>query len=104
MITWTDADGTPRAAAVAYDEVCAGRRRDELQKVGATDIERVDVKPGELPARAQGPGGPAGGQKFRQPLRPIETAQCEGCQGPPTALRATPKIGMCAKLITERSR
>ncbi|MEV5386265.1 hypothetical protein [Streptomyces sp. NPDC052721] len=41
--TWTDADGTPRASAVAYDEVCAGRRRDELEKAGATDIERVDV-------------------------------------------------------------
>ncbi|MEV5385675.1 hypothetical protein [Streptomyces sp. NPDC052721] len=48
--TWTDPDGTPRASAVAYDKVSAGRRRDELDKAGATDIERVDVKPGQLPA------------------------------------------------------
>ncbi|MEW2290558.1 hypothetical protein [Streptomyces sp. NPDC047841] len=48
--TWTDPDGTPRASAVAYDEVSAGRRRDELEKAGAGDIERVEVKPGELPA------------------------------------------------------
>lgn len=39
----------PRASAVAYDEVSADRRRDELAKAGATDIEKVDVKPGELP-------------------------------------------------------
>ncbi|KOV96520.1 MULTISPECIES: hypothetical protein [unclassified Streptomyces] len=48
--TWTAPDGTPRASAVAYDEASAGRRRDELEKAGASDIERVDVKPGELPA------------------------------------------------------
>ncbi|MFF8911451.1 hypothetical protein [Streptomyces olivaceoviridis] len=48
--TWTDPDGTPRAFAVAYDEASAHRRRDELAKAGATDIGRVDVKPGELPA------------------------------------------------------
>ncbi|MEV5149734.1 hypothetical protein AB0L14_36585 [Streptomyces sp. NPDC052727] len=48
--TWTDPDGTPRASAVAYDKVSAGRRRGELDKAGATDIERVDVKPGQLPA------------------------------------------------------
>ncbi|MET7276507.1 hypothetical protein ABZS59_35925 [Streptomyces flaveolus] len=47
--TWTDTDGTPRASAVAYDEISADRRRDELEKAGATDIERVDVKPGEPP-------------------------------------------------------
>ncbi|WP_037913334.1 hypothetical protein [Streptomyces sp. NRRL WC-3744] len=47
--TWTDPDGTPRASAVAYDEASATRRRDELEKAGASDIERVDVKPGELP-------------------------------------------------------
>ncbi|MBG7704733.1 hypothetical protein HCJ76_43345 [Streptomyces sp. MC1] len=45
---WTDLDGTPRSSAVAYDEVSAGRRREELEKAGATDIERVDVQPGEL--------------------------------------------------------
>lgn len=48
--TWTDPDGTPCAPAVAYDEASADRRRDELEKTGASDIERVDVKPGELPA------------------------------------------------------
>ncbi|WP_030993769.1 hypothetical protein [Streptomyces sp. NRRL WC-3744] len=50
--TWTDPDGTPRASAVAYDEASAGQRRDELADAGASDIERVDVKPGEreLPA------------------------------------------------------
>ncbi|MFH9090302.1 hypothetical protein [Streptomyces sp. NPDC017673] len=38
---WTNPDRTTRASAVAYNEVSAGQRRD--------DIERVDVKPGELP-------------------------------------------------------
>ncbi|MER7720848.1 hypothetical protein ABTX99_28550 [Streptomyces flaveolus] len=47
--TWTDADGTPRASAVVYDEISADRRREDLEKAGATGIERVDVKPGELP-------------------------------------------------------
>ncbi|MFF8882063.1 hypothetical protein [Streptomyces flaveolus] len=47
--TWTAADGTPRASAVAYDEVSADRRWDELEEAGATGIERVDVEPGELP-------------------------------------------------------
>ncbi|MFF9206321.1 hypothetical protein ACF1AE_31880 [Streptomyces sp. NPDC014986] len=46
--TWTDTDGTPRASAVAYDEVSADRRREELEEAGASDIERVEVKPGEL--------------------------------------------------------
>ncbi|MGV9290725.1 hypothetical protein [Streptomyces sp. NPDC003719] len=48
--TWTNPDGTPRASAVAYDEVSADRRRKELEEARATSIERVDVKPGELPA------------------------------------------------------
>ncbi|MDT0608905.1 hypothetical protein [Streptomyces lancefieldiae] len=47
--TWTDPDGTARASAVAYDEISAERRRDELERAGVTDIDRVDVKPGELP-------------------------------------------------------
>ncbi|MYR58991.1 hypothetical protein GTY54_23030 [Streptomyces sp. SID625] len=58
--TWTAPDGTPRASAVGYDEVSAGRRRDELEKAGATDIDRVEVKPGELrlsPARRHDRGG-----------------------------------------------
>ncbi|GAA4799402.1 hypothetical protein [Streptomyces ziwulingensis] len=47
--TWTDPDGTRRASAVAYDEISAERRQGELEKAGATDIQRVPVKPGELP-------------------------------------------------------
>jgi hypothetical protein len=47
--TWTDPDGTPRASAVSYDDVSAERRRAELVEDRATDIERVAVKPGELP-------------------------------------------------------
>ncbi|MET8571850.1 hypothetical protein [Streptomyces sp. NPDC004783] len=47
--TWTDSDGVPRASAVAYDEVSADRRQAELEKAGATGIERVPVAPGELP-------------------------------------------------------
>ncbi|MER6847040.1 hypothetical protein AB0A81_26530 [Streptomyces flaveolus] len=50
--TWTDADGTPRAAAVAYDEVSADRRRDELEKAGATGI----VGTGSPPHRPFGLG------------------------------------------------
>jgi hypothetical protein len=48
--TWIDPDGTPRASAVAYDEVSADRRREELEQAGATGIVRVAVKPGELPS------------------------------------------------------
>lgn len=47
--TWTDPDGTPRASAVAYDRISADRRRKELEKAGATGIDEVAVKPGELP-------------------------------------------------------
>ncbi|WP_432130676.1 hypothetical protein [Streptomyces tendae] len=46
--TWTDPDGTPRASAVAYDRISADRRRKELEAAGATDIDEVAVKPGEL--------------------------------------------------------
>lgn len=46
---WTDPDGTPRASAVAYDKPSADRRQKELEKAGATGIERVPVKPGEVP-------------------------------------------------------
>ncbi|MCX4816796.1 hypothetical protein OG601_47620 [Streptomyces sp. NBC_01239] len=49
-LTWTDPDGTPRAAAVAYDKVSADDRKGDLEKGGATDVEIVAVKPGELPA------------------------------------------------------
>lgn len=47
--TWTDPDGIPRASAVAYDRASADRRRGELEKAGATDIDEVPVAPGELP-------------------------------------------------------
>lgn len=49
-ITWTDPDGTPRAAAVAYDKASADDRKGDLEKAGASDAEIVAVKPGELPA------------------------------------------------------
>lgn len=48
-LTWTDADGKARASAVGYDETSAGRRKKELEDAGATDIEIVPVRPGELP-------------------------------------------------------
>jgi hypothetical protein len=48
-LTWTDTTGTPRASAVAYDEKSADKRRRELEDAGCTDIEIVEVKPGELP-------------------------------------------------------
>lgn len=48
-LTWTDPDGTHRAAAVAYDEASAGQRKAELEAGGATDVEIVAVKPGVLP-------------------------------------------------------
>lgn len=47
--TWTDPDGARRASAVAYDRISADRRRNELEKAGASDIDEVAVKPGELP-------------------------------------------------------
>jgi hypothetical protein len=48
-LTWTDPDGRPRASAVAYDKTSADERRGELEDAGCTDIEIVEVKPGELP-------------------------------------------------------
>ncbi|MFE2048035.1 hypothetical protein ACFXAS_05970 [Streptomyces sp. NPDC059459] len=48
-LTWTDTKGVPHASAVAYDKPSAGRRKTELEKAGATDIDIVEVKPGELP-------------------------------------------------------
>lgn len=47
--TWTDANGIPRASAVAYDKVSADRRQAELEQDGATSIERIPVQAGELP-------------------------------------------------------
>jgi hypothetical protein len=48
-LTWTDADGVPRASAVSYDRASAEHREGELEKAGATDIEILPIKPGELP-------------------------------------------------------
>ncbi|AKZ60746.1 hypothetical protein SAM23877_p037 (plasmid) [Streptomyces ambofaciens ATCC 23877] len=47
--TWTDPGGTRRASAVAYDRVSADRQEKVLKDAGATEVERVPVKPGELP-------------------------------------------------------
>lgn len=49
-LTWTDADGVPCASAVSYDKTSVDRRKAELEKAGATAIEVVTVKPGEVPA------------------------------------------------------
>jgi hypothetical protein len=48
-LTWTDADGVPRASAVSYDRKSAEHRKSELEKARATDIEILPIKPGELP-------------------------------------------------------
>jgi hypothetical protein len=48
-LTWTDTDGRPRASAVAYDKISAERRKAALEESGATDVEIVPVRPGELP-------------------------------------------------------
>lgn len=48
-LTWTDLDGTPRAAAVSYDKTSAERRQAQLEAGGCTDVEVVETKPGELP-------------------------------------------------------
>ncbi|MFB7244670.1 hypothetical protein ACFCYX_19680 [Streptomyces populi] len=47
-LTWTDPDGTPRAAAVSYDQASADDRKARLEAAGATDVEIVETKPGEL--------------------------------------------------------
>ncbi|MER6182976.1 hypothetical protein [Streptomyces sp. NPDC001652] len=48
-LTWTGPDGVPRASAVSYDKTSADHRKSELEKSGATSIEIVEIKPGELP-------------------------------------------------------
>ncbi|QDO05366.1 hypothetical protein OHB25_03405 [Streptomyces mirabilis] len=47
-LTWTDPDGTPRAAAVSYDKTSADRRKAQLE-ADCTDVQVVETKPGELP-------------------------------------------------------
>ena len=48
-LTWTDPDGTPRAASVSYDKASAEQRKQELEAAGCTQVEIVEIKPGELP-------------------------------------------------------
>lgn len=48
-LTWTDPDGTPRAAAVSYDKTSAERRKAQLEAGGCADAQVVETKPGELP-------------------------------------------------------
>nr|WP_168504011.1 hypothetical protein [Streptomyces sp. S1D4-11]QIY92932.1 hypothetical protein HEP87_50235 [Streptomyces sp. S1D4-11] len=48
-LTWTDPDGTPRAAVVSYDKVSADRRKTEIEAGGCTSVEVDETKPGELP-------------------------------------------------------
>jgi hypothetical protein len=48
-LTWTDPDGTPRAAAVSYDKASAEARKARLEADGCTAVEVVETKPGELP-------------------------------------------------------
>lgn len=47
-IRWTDSDGVPRAAGVAYDQASAEDRKTRLTAEKCLDIEIVPVKPGEL--------------------------------------------------------
>lgn len=48
-LTWTDPDGTPRAAVVSYDKTSADRRKSELEGASCTAVEVVPTRPGELP-------------------------------------------------------
>ncbi|MFF0736928.1 hypothetical protein ACFYVK_35605 [Streptomyces chartreusis] len=48
-LTWTTSDGTPRASAVAYNKASAEQRKTELKGAGATSVEVVLVRPGQLP-------------------------------------------------------
>jgi hypothetical protein len=48
-LPWFDANGAPRASAVAYSESGAEDRRRELEAAGANRVTVVPVKPGELP-------------------------------------------------------
>jgi hypothetical protein len=52
-LTWTDPDGTPRAAAVSYDKASADDRQARLVAAKCRDVEIVETKPGEL-AQPQG--------------------------------------------------
>jgi hypothetical protein len=45
-VEWTQ-DGRRRTSAVSYDDASAKGRKADLEAAGATDIEIVQVKPGE---------------------------------------------------------
>lgn len=51
-LLWTDPDGTPQASGASYDKRSAKYRRAELEAVGCTGIELVQVRHGELPEPA----------------------------------------------------
>ncbi|GAB7110100.1 hypothetical protein JCM4814A_84150 [Streptomyces phaeofaciens JCM 4814] len=51
-LLWTDPDGAPQASAASYDKRSAKYRRTELEAVGCTSIELVQVRYGELPEPA----------------------------------------------------
>ncbi|WP_406369738.1 hypothetical protein OG788_07945 [Streptomyces sp. NBC_00647] len=46
-LTWTDPDGTAQASVVSYDRASADDRKARLEAGGATDVEIVEIKPGE---------------------------------------------------------
>ncbi|WP_328743802.1 hypothetical protein OHT57_00500 [Streptomyces sp. NBC_00285] len=48
-LTWTDSDGVAWSSAVAYDKKSAEHRKQELEAAGASSIEVVPVRPGQLP-------------------------------------------------------
>lgn len=48
-LTWTDSDGTPRASGVSYDQASAEQRQAQLEAGGASNVQVVETKPGELP-------------------------------------------------------
>lgn len=51
-LTWTDPDGIPCSSAVAYDKPSTGRRKQELEEAGRSDIRIVKTEPSQLPEAA----------------------------------------------------
>lgn len=47
-LTWTDADGVPRASVCSYDEDSAKDRKKKLEAGGCTSVKISKTKPGEL--------------------------------------------------------
>ncbi|MER6079269.1 hypothetical protein [Streptomyces sp. NPDC001833] len=48
-LTWTDTEGVHRASAVSYDKVSGERQKQRLEEASCTDVELVEVRPGQLP-------------------------------------------------------